>query len=126
MARRIIELDETWSAIEYTLGVFEEVAFENGPPPTAEVLSKATAIVYVACTQKPPNNLSADIYYRFSQHTNELAKRRHTQRNGISRYARCATTLLNYLNRFYVKRLKLDEIEAVVNAAFDAAAAADA
>ena len=32
-------------------------------------------------------------------------------------------TLLNYLNRFYVKRLKLRDIEAVVNAAFDAAAA---
>ena len=53
---------------------------------------------------------------------NEVAARRHTQ-NGISRYARCARTLLNYLNRFYVKRLKLDDIEAVVNAAFDAAAA---
>ena len=125
MARRIIELDETWSAIEYTLGVFEEVAFEDGARPTAEVFSKATAIVYIACTQKPPNNLSADIYYRFSQHTNELAKRRKNQ-YGISRYARCATTLLNYLNRFYVKRLKLPDIEAVVNAAFDAAAAADA
>ena len=123
MARRI-ELDETWSAIEYTLRVFEEVAFEDGAPPTAEVLSKATAIVYLGCTQKPPRNWSGDIYYRFSQHTNELAKRRHTQRNGISRYARSATTLLNYLNRFYVKRLKLPEIETVVNPAFDAAASA--
>lgn len=122
MARRILNFDETWSAIEYTLGVFEEVAFEDGPPPTAEVLSKATAIVYIACVQKPPNNLSAEIYHRFSQHTNELAKRRLKQ-NGISRYARCATTLLNYLNRFYVKRLKLPDIQAVVNAAFDAAAA---
>jgi hypothetical protein len=125
MERRI-ELDETWLTIEYTLRIFEEVAFEDGAPPTAEVLSKALAIVYVACTQKPPRNWSGDIYHRFSQHTKELAKRRHTQRNGISRYARCATGLLKYLNRFYVKRLNLPEIEAVVNAAFDAAAAGDA
>ena len=122
MARRILNFDETWSAIEYTLGVFEEVAFEDGPPPTAEVLSKATAIVYLGCTQKPPNNLSAEIYDNFTKHVKEVAARRHTQ-NGISRYARCARTLLNYLNRFYVKRLKLDDIESVVNAAFDAAAA---
>ena len=125
MAKRI-ELEEAWSTIEATLRLFEEMAFENKAPPTAEVLSNATTIVYVACTSKPPNNLSAEIYHRFSQHTNELAKRRHTQQNGISRYARCARTLLNYLNRFYVKRLNLPNIEAVVNAAFEAAAAADA
>ena len=124
MAERI-QLNDAWSTIEATLRLFEEMAFENKAPPTAEVLSNATAIVYVACTQKPPNNLSAEIYHRFSQHTNELAKRRHTQ-NGISRYARSARTLLNYLNRFYVKRLKLPDIETVVNAAFAAADAADA
>ena len=123
MAKRI-ELEEAWSTIEATLRLFEEMAFEDGPPPTAEVLSNATTIVYVACTSKPPNNLSAEIYDRFAKHVKDVARRR-AQQNGISRYARCAKTLLNYINRFYVKRLKLDDIENVVNAAFDAAAAAD-
>ena len=124
MAERI-QLNDAWSTIEATLRLFEEMAFENKAPPTAEVLSNATTIVYVACTSKPPNNLSAEIYHNFAKHVKEVAARRHKQ-NGISRYARCARTLLNYLNRFYVKRLRLPDIEAVVNAAFDAAAAVDA
>ena len=101
---------------------------------STEEYSNLYTTVYTMCTQKRPHNWSGDVYQRLHADAQQFSARAIARLAGEQGY-QYAVTLFNvchayemytsfaqhvfkYLNRYYVKRMSLPEIQDVLSQAF--------
>ena len=136
----LISPEEGWAKLVAGLRRAEAAVLDGGAPNevfSTDEYTTTTTTVYLMCTQKPPNNWSEDVYNRWRIEAQQFSARAVARLagkqgdeyvaalfvvwRGFELYARFASGVFKYLDRFYVKRLDLPEIRKVVSQAFSGA-----
>ena len=147
MSATIIPLEEGWSTLDAGLRRAEATIFgyvvdrgmrvDDGKIgrliPTEDHKEMYTT-VYTMCTQKRPHNWSGDVYQRLHADAQQFSARAIARLAGeqgdqyavtlfnvchaYEMYTSFAQHVFKYLNRYYVKRMSLPEIQDVLSQAF--------
>ena len=136
MSATIIPLEEGWARLEAGLRRCEGF-IDGAKSVSSREYSALYVTAYTMCTQKPPNNWSADLYQRYRVDAQQFSARAVARLAGkqgdqyvaalfvvwksFEMYARFAEHMFKYLDRFYVKRSRMPEIQDVVSLAFSGA-----
>ena len=129
-----IGIEEGWTTLEIGFRNAESYIFDQVGFVSTDDYTSLYSVMYRMCTQKPPNNWSDEMYRRFHLDAQGVGARTVARAAGkqgyhyaaalfgvwksLETYARYAGHQLKYLDRFYVKRLRLPAISDVVFQAF--------
>ena len=139
-----IPLEEGWATLDAGLRRAEGLIFDGKISPdeySRQISTDEYSTLYTTtltmCTQKPPNNWSDDLYQRVRTEAQQFSARAVARLagkqgdqyvaalfgvwRGFELYARYATSVFKYLDRYYVERLRVPGIHEVLAEAFSGA-----